>query len=135
MKKIVKNGTVPGIIVFDNKNPIGWTAVQPRKNYPVLNNSKILAPVDDKTVWSIVCFYIDKDYRRKGVSVELIKYAVKFAKKNKAKIVEGYPVEPKTEKAAPPFIWTGTFSAFKKAGFNEVTRRSETRPIMRFELA
>lgn len=132
MKKIVKNGAVPGIIAFDNKNPIGWMAVQPRENYPVLNNSKILAPLDDKPVWSIVCFFVHKDYRRKDVSVELIKEAVKFAKKNKAKIVEGYPVEPKTDKAAPPFIWTGTSSAFTKAGFKEVARRSETRPIMRF---
>ncbi|MCJ7554313.1 MAG: hypothetical protein MUO34_10570 [Ignavibacteriaceae bacterium] len=54
MKKIVKNKAVPGIIAFDNKNPIGWMAVQPRENYPVLNNSKILAPLDDKPVWSIV---------------------------------------------------------------------------------
>jgi GNAT superfamily N-acetyltransferase len=134
MKKLVKDGTVPGIIAYDINEPIGWIAIQPRENYPVLNNSKILAPVDDKPVWSIVCFYIDKNYRRNGVSVELIKQAVKFAEKNKAKIVEAYPVEPKTEKAAPPFIWTGTASAFKKAGFTEVVRRSETRPVMRFEI-
>jgi len=31
-----------------------------------------------------------------------------------------------------PFAWTGLASVFKKAGFGEVTRRSETRPMMRF---
>lgn len=134
MKMLVKNGTVPGIIAYDNNEPIGWIAIQPREKYPVLNNSKILAPVDDKPVWSIVCFFVHKNYRRKNVSVELIKQAVKFAKKNKAKIIEGYPVEPKTDKAAPVFIWTGTASAFKKAGFKEVVRRSETRPLMRIEI-
>lgn len=30
------------------------------------------------------------------------------------------------------FVWTGLASVFKKAGFNEVLRRSEGRPIMRF---
>lgn len=134
MKKLVKGGLVSGIIAYDINEPIGWIAIQPREKYPVLNNSKILAPVDDKSVWSIVCFFVHKNYRRKNVSVELIKQAVKFAKKNKAQIVEAYPVEPKTDKAAPAFIWTGTASAFKKAGFKEVVRRSETRPIMRFKV-
>lgn len=134
MKKLVKNSTVPGIIAYDKNNPIGWIAIQPRDKYPVLNNSRILAPVDDKPVWSIVCFFVHKNYRRKNVSVELIKQAVNFAEKNKAKIIEAYPVEPKTNEAAPPFIWTGTASAFKKAGFREVARRSETRPVMRYEI-
>lgn len=134
MKKIVNQKIVPGIIAYDDNKPIGWIAVQPRENYPVLNNSKILAPIDDNPVWSIVCFFVHKDFRRKGLSIELIKHAVSFAKKNKAAIVEGYPVETRTEKAAPPFIWTGTSSAFLKAGFNEVTRRSPTRPVMRMHL-
>lgn len=134
MKKLVKNGTVPGIIAYDNNEPVGWIAFQPREKYPVLNNSKILARVDDKPVWSIVCFFVHKNYRRKNVSVELIKEAVKFAKKKKAKIVEAYPVEPKTKKSAPVFIRTGTASAFKKEGFKEVVRRSETRPVMRIKL-
>jgi hypothetical protein len=31
-----------------------------------------------------------------------------------------------------PFIYTGTASAFQQAGFQEVARRSSTRPIYRF---
>jgi hypothetical protein len=49
-----------------------------------------------------------------------------------ATIVEGYPVEPKTADMPAPFAWTGTASAFRKAGFTEVARRSATRPIMRY---
>jgi len=49
-----------------------------------------------------------------------------------AKIVEGYPTEPTMEHTPDPFIWTGTPSAFRKAGFREVLRRSKARPIMRF---
>jgi len=53
---------------------------------------------------------------------------------NKEKIIEGYPVEPKAGKTADVFVWTGLASAFKKAGFKEIKRRSETRPIMRYIL-
>lgn len=31
-------------------------------------------------------------------------------------------------------VWTGLASSFRKAGFNEVARRSETRPIMRYQI-
>lgn len=132
MKKIVKKGVVPGIIAFDKNTPIGWIAIQPRSSYPVLANSRILSPVDDKPVWSIVCFYVDKSYRRKGVATKLIRHAVSYARKNKAVAVEGYPVEPNSDNAVPVFIYTGTASAFRKAGFREVLRRSQTRPIMRY---
>jgi len=129
-KKIVNEGTPPGILAYDSGNAVGWCAIQPRENYPVLQNSRILQPVDDKKVWSIVCFYIQSKYRKQGLTKALINEAVKFAKSKGAKVVEGYPVEPKKE-TAPVFIYTGIASSFLKAGFKEVARRSETRPLMR----
>jgi ribosomal protein S18 acetylase RimI-like enzyme len=131
MKKMVKEETVPGIIAYENENPVGWIAIQPREKYTKLANSKILAPVDDKSVWSIVCFFVHKNFRKMGVSTELIKNACNFASSKGGTIVEAYPTETKTNNSAPVFIYTGTASAFKKAGFKEVARRSETRPIMR----
>jgi GNAT superfamily N-acetyltransferase len=132
-RKIVNGKIPPGIIAYDDKTAIGWCAIQPRENYPVLDNSRILKPVDDEKVWSIVCFYVNSKYRKNGLSTLLIKEAVKFAKSKGAKIVEGYPVEPK-KVTAPVFIYTGVASSFVKAGFKEAARRSETRPVMRYYL-
>lgn len=131
LKKIVKEKTIPGIIAYENENPVGWISIQPREKYSKLANSKILAPVDNKSVWSIVCFFIHKNFRKMGVSTELIKNACNFASSKGGTIVEAYPTETRTKNSAPVFIYTGTASAFKKAGFKEVARRSETRPIMR----
>ena len=64
----------------------------------------------------------------------LLQAAIEYARVNGARIVEGYPVEPKVGKAPDVFVYTGLYSAFKKAGFTEVLRRSETRPIMRYNL-
>jgi len=101
---------------------------------PRLNRSKILAPVDDQPVWSIVCFFVARLFRKMGVTAGLIRAAVEFADDRGAKIIEAYPVDPKTEKSPDPFVYTGLFSAFKKAGFTEIFRRSETRPIMRLPI-
>jgi GNAT superfamily N-acetyltransferase len=134
MKKLVKDKIEPGIIAYDDDKPVGWIAIQPREKYFRLANSKILQPIDDNPVWSIVCFFVHKDYRKRGVSVELIKNACDFAASKGGTIVEAYPTETKTKNSAPVFIYTGTSTAFKKAGFKEVLRRSETRPIMRKKL-
>jgi GNAT superfamily N-acetyltransferase len=79
----------------------------------------------------VTCFFVAKQFRRKGITVELLKAAVEHVRKQGGKIVEGYPVE--TQKDMPaPFIYTGTASAFQQAGFQEVARRTPTRPIFRF---
>ena len=132
MKSIVTNGTVPGILAYDDSKPIGWCSFAPRDDFPVLDNSKVLKRVDEKPVWSVVCFFINKNYRKQGLSVELLNAVKNYVKIKKGKIIEGYPVEPKSGKTADVFAWTGLATAYKKAGFKEVARRSETRPIMRF---
>lgn len=132
MKDLVHTGQIPGIIAYVADVPAAWCAVEPREIFPVLANSRILKPLDDQPVWSIVCFFVDKNYRNAGLSVLLIQATIRYVKKQGGGIVEGYPVEPKKDKMPSVFAWTGFSSAFIKAGFSEVARRSETRPIMRY---
>ena len=131
MKKLVDSGIVPGIIAYEDDTPVGWCSAAPRSDFPRLENSRILKPVDDKPVWSIACLFVAKEKRRKGISVKLLNYAADYVKKNGGKIVEGYAVEPKKGNMPDPFVFHGLYSAYIKAGFEEVVRRSETRPIMR----
>jgi GNAT superfamily N-acetyltransferase len=133
MRALVRGGREPGILAYSCGEPVGWCAVGPREGYKLLENSRVLRRVDDKPVWSIVCFFIAKRARRRGVSEALIEAALKFAKKRGAKIVEGYPVEPRKDRMPDVFAWTGFYSAFRNAGFREVGRRSESRPILRYE--
>jgi len=132
LKKIVRSDQVPGILAYAEGEPIAWCSVGPRETYPALERSRVLKRIDDKPVWSVVCLFVARGFRRKGVSVRILKAAVDFAKKNGAKIVEGYPIEPKKGKWPDAFVWTGLPSAFLKAGFKEVHRGSPTRPIMRY---
>ena len=134
LKRIVSAGQEPGIIAYAAKEPIGWCALAPRQVYVALERSRILKPVDDQPVWSVSCLFIKKPYRRQGISTQLLQAAIAFAASHGARIVEGYPIEPSMEKMPDPFLWHGIPSAFVKAGFTEVERRSRTRPIMRCEI-
>jgi GNAT superfamily N-acetyltransferase len=131
LRRLVAAGAEPGILAYDADGaPVGWCAIAPRTEYPRLERSRILAPVDDRAVWSVTCFFIARGHRRRGLSRVLLEAAVRFAADRGADIVEGYPVETATRQA-DPFVWTGLASAFRRAGFREVARRSPTRPIMR----
>lgn len=129
-KAVVDSKTVPGLLAYSEGYPVGWIAVEPRKAYPKLAHSRILKPIDDQEVWSITCFFVEKKHRRKGITVELLKAAVDYVKSQGGKIVEGYPVDAQ-QNQADTFVYTGTASAFKQAGFTEVARNSPTRPIFR----
>jgi GNAT superfamily N-acetyltransferase len=133
MKAIVEAGETPGILAYDKGEPVAWCSVAPRESFPAFDRSRILKPVDDQPVWSVACLFVDKKHRRQGVSVKLLKAAIDFVGKRGGRVIEGYPVDPKRGQP-DAFVWTGLASAFIKAGFKEVERRSETRPIMRYEI-
>jgi len=129
----VAAGNMPGLLAYVDGVPAGWAAVEPRQRYPVLEHSRILAPLDDQPVWSVPCFFIARGYRGQGLTVALLRAALKHVAAQGGRIVEGYPVEPApSEKGVPTFVYTGLASAFRQAGFVEAARRSEKRPIMRF---
>lgn len=132
MKKIVDSGEVPGLLAYASGQPIAWCSVAPREAFSALERSRILKRIDNQPVWSVVCFFVAKPFRHKGITIKLLRASVEYAKKQGARIVEGYPVEPKKPWMPDVFAWTGFASAFRKVGFMEVLRRSETRPIMRY---
>lgn len=130
-REVVEAGPPPGILAFAGDEPIAWCAVAPRDRYPRLARSRILAQVDDAPVCAITCQFVAKSWRRRGVTVRLLEEAVRFARENGAGVVEGYPVDAADRRYGDAFVYHGVASAFRRAGFVEVLRRSPTRPIMR----
>jgi GNAT superfamily N-acetyltransferase len=131
-RHLVESGQSVGLLAYVKEQPVGWCAIAPRESYPVLDRSRILKRIDEMPVWSVVCFFVSKDCRGQGVTTILLRAAVNYAAQHGARIIEGYPVEPKSPRMPAAFAWTGLASAFRQVGFREVLRRSETRPIMRY---
>ena len=132
MKKLVWAGRPTGILGFYEEQPIAWCAFAPRENFLKVENSRVHKRIDDKPVWSIPCFFIDKNFRRQGVSVELLKAVINYAQKEKIGIIEAYPTIPTQEKLPDAFAWIGLYKSFKKAGFKIVDRTSKHRPMVRY---
>jgi GNAT superfamily N-acetyltransferase len=130
LRRLVRSGTVPGLLAYDGSEPVGWIAVEPREAYPRLESSRSLARVDDRPAWSITCFFVARSHRGRGVSRALVEAALRHARRAGARVVEAYPVDS-ARPAAAASRYTGVPSTFEALGFREVARRSPTRPILR----
>ncbi len=130
MKKLVDGGEVTGLLAYAGKEPVGWCSVGPRAAYAGLARSRTLKPIDDRPVWSVTCFFVARPHRKRGVTLALLEAAVAHARKQGAKIVEAYPVDP--GKPWPDaYAFSGLLPVFRRAGFKEVARPSRTRAIVR----
>ncbi len=134
MKKIVEAGEVTGILAYAEGEPAGWISIAPREKFSGLERSRVLRRIDDTPVWSIVCFFVGKEYRNRGLAVPLIRAAVVYAAQKGAKVVEAYPTLPKESPLAPASIYMGIPSIFERAGFTECARPSARRAVMRFTI-
>jgi GNAT superfamily N-acetyltransferase len=135
MKELIWEGKPVGIIAIYKGQAIAWCAFAPREDYLKLENSRVHKRIDDKPAWSIPCFFIDKKFRRKGISVALLKGVIEYARKNKIGIVEAYPTIPTQEKLPDAFVWIGLYKSFERAGFEIVDHKSKSRPMVRYYTA
>jgi GNAT superfamily N-acetyltransferase len=130
LRRLVDEGTVPGLVGYLGGSPVGWISLGPRGDYLKLQRSPIMKPVDDADVWSIVCTYVAKTYRGQGLQHRLLDAAVRYARDNGVRLLEAYPVD-KPQRSHDDFMFFGSRSLYARAGFREVVRRSPTRLVMR----
>lgn len=127
---LVQAGTPVGVLAYLDGEPVGWCSIAPRETYQALERFRALPRLDEAPVWSVVCFFVDRRVRRQGVTLGLLKAAVKYARSQGAKIIEGYPVEP----GPRLYTYMGSPSIFRQAGFHDVTPPGQARPVMRYSV-
>jgi GNAT superfamily N-acetyltransferase len=134
MKQLVESGDVPGLLAYSDDMPVGWCSVAPRDHYPSLNRSRVLKKLDDTPVWSIVCFFVAKEHRSKGMTIQLIQAAVEYVRRCGGRVVEAYPTRPRGRRLPPVSSYMGLPALFEKAGFRLCAQPSGSKVIMRCEI-
>ena len=131
-----RQGRAPGLIAYRDGEAIGWVSLGPRDDYERLQHSKVLAPIDDRPVWSIVCFVVARRARGQGIARALLDAAIAYARDHGATLLEAYPADTDGGRIPAANAFKGTVPMFEAAGFEVVERRqanrtSAPRPIVR----
>ena len=131
-----RKGRAPGLIAYRKGEAIDWVSLAPREDFDRLEHSKVLARVDEKPVWSIVCFVVGRRARGQGVANALLAAAIDYARDHGATLLEAYPTDVADGRIPSANAYMGTLSMFERAGFTEVDRRQANgsvrpRPIVR----
>lgn len=123
----VREGVPIGVLAYLGAEPVGWCSIAPRECYAALERYRALPRIDDRPVWSVVCFFVASRVRRVGATRGLLAAAVDYARQQGAGIIEGYPVEPE----ARLYTYMGSPATFGAAGFVDVTPPGQQRQVMR----
>ena len=134
LKALLRSREPPGLIGYRGKVPVGWVSLGPRDDYAKLRRSPVMKAVDERPVWSIVCFVVPSQYRGQGVARALLDGAIAYARKLGVALLEAYPVD-KPGRSDDDSMWFGAKSMYDAAGFEEVARRKPNRPIVRIRAA
>ena len=132
----------PGLVAFDGDRAVGWVSLGPRPDFERVVRSRVIPTIDDRPVWSIVCFVVSESARGRGVARTLLDAAVEYARERGADALEAYPVAiDAAEPINPDAAFTGTLPMFERAGFRMVADRASDpssrhqRVVVRRELA
>lgn len=127
------------LLAYVDGEAAGWVKVAPRTEQPRLANTRLFQAspesFDDASVWAITCFVVRREHRGLGLSRALLDAAVEHARTHGARVIEAYPIDTGATKTSPNDLFHGALSSFLDAGFDEVARPKETRPIVELRVA
>ena len=119
------NRQVPiGIIGIHGREPVAWCSVAPRESYRNLGGDRTLTHV-----WSLVCFFVKREFRNQRLTEKLIRESLALAKSNGAKYLEAYPVNADS----PSYRFMGFKSTFEQLGFTFIQMAGKRRHAMIYE--
>ncbi len=134
-KTVVKQGRSHAILVYNGETPVGWCQYGSKEELPRIDAGrsyrKIELPRGRKKLWRITCFFVDKDYRGKGVAKLALKSALESIKKQGGGMVEAYPVVSEKMAAVAEWRWFGTPNMFQREGFRRVAPLGTSGVLMR----
>lgn len=119
MRRLTDRENPPGVVTYRDGVPVGWCSIGPRAEIPLLSASKLMRPVDEVPVWSIICVVVRPGHRRQGVTARMLEGAVAYAASRGAPAVEAHPVDPEGRMDLT-MAFVGTRAMFEGAGFRVV---------------
>jgi GNAT superfamily N-acetyltransferase len=134
-ERLVRDGRAHAALVFDGDLAIGWCQFGPPAELPnIYHRKQYDATLDVTPDYRITCFFVDRNYRRKGVAGVALRGALELIAEAGGGIVEAYPHETPTKKTSASFLYSVTRTFFEEHGFAFVRPKGAKNTVMRIEV-
>ncbi len=135
-ERLVEAGKAHAALVFDGDNAVAWCQYGAPEELPnIYHRKQYLAEQTTAPDWRITCFFVDRDYRRKGVAAAALRVALELIARSGGGVVEAYPHDLEGKKISGSFLYSGTRTFFEKAGFTYDRPKGQGNCVMRREVA
>ena len=134
-KALLRRGRSHAILVYHGDRPVGWCQYGVADELPRIDAGrgykKVGRPKGRVKLWRITCFFVDREYRSKGVAKLALHSALESIKSQGGGVIEAYPVVSKKMASVPEWRWFGTPSMFLREHFTEVAPLGTSWVLMR----
>jgi len=119
----VRQGTAHAALVYDGAACVGWCQFGAPEELPRIKHLRVyMEGATTPPEWRITCFFVDKNYRGKGVSSAALAGALEQIALLGGGTVESYPEDVDGRPVLGSLLYNSRLGMFERQGF-ERTRR------------
>jgi len=131
-ERLVREGNAHAAMVFDGDVAVAWCQYGSPDELPSIYHLKEYnAGLVKAPDYRLTCFFIDRNYRRKGVAAVALRGALDLIAQAGGGEVEAYPQDTQGKRTSGSFLYNGTRSLFEKAGFSYERPKGKNHCVMR----
>ena len=129
-QRLVNEGRAHAALVFDGDVAVAWCEYGTPEELPsIYHRKEYEAGLSRLPDYRLTCF-LDRGYRRKGVSAIALRGALDLIAEAGGGVVEAYPQDTAGKKISASFLYNGTRSLFEQAGFSYQRPKGINRCVM-----
>ncbi len=134
-ERLVAEQRAHAALVFDGDEAIAWAQYGPPDELPNIHHRKEYEQtLDQLPDYRITCIFVDKKYRRRGVTAVALRGAVDLIAHAGGGTVEGYPHDT-TEGKKMSVLYNSTRALYEREGFSYVRPKGLRNCVMRKAVA
>ena len=119
----VREGRAHAALVYDGPTAVGWCQFGPTDELPRIKLKRdYLNGLTKLPDWRITCFFVDRNYRGKGIASIALEGALNEIARLGGGTVESYPEDVEGRSVSGSFLHNGTISIFEHQGFQRTRR-------------
>lgn len=135
-QRLVEEGQAHAAVVFDGDRAVGWCQYGAPEELPGISHRKEYeAGLVESPDYRLTCFFVDRDYRRKGVAEAALRGALELIAEAGGGLVEAYPYDTQGRKVNGSFLYNGTRSLFERADFVYERPKGKNHCVMRTRIS